>query len=229
MDTLTVILIVAGVLVVGLLVWSVATFNRLIRQRNQTRSSWAQIDVQLRRRFDLIPNLIETARAYMAHERQTLEAVINARARAVSAQGAGPAERGQASAPFAQRVVLRIQALQPYRAGDQAESDPLWLLHQLNISDKHKAISFAIVRAKGFEIVADGGLDSSTIFDMLGPYEHDTVIATFPPHVQVNADVRFTVVFDKACPVVASRTISRVLAVTHSSVASIVEGFSDVF
>ena len=86
-----VILVVVVVIVVALLFYGVATFNKLIRQRNQVESSWAQIDVQLRRRHDLIPNLVETVKGYAAHERQTLEAVVAARQSAVAAQESGAA------------------------------------------------------------------------------------------------------------------------------------------
>lgn len=84
-----------GLVVVAIVVWFVATYNRLIRQRNQVRASWAQTDVQLKRRYDLIPNLVETVKGYAAHERGTLEAVVAARAGAVAASreaGAGRAE-----------------------------------------------------------------------------------------------------------------------------------------
>src|SRR4026209_140042 len=80
-------------LLVIVLIWLVATYNRLVRQRNQVEASWAQIDVQLKRRYDLIPNLVETVKGYAAHERGTLEAVIQARAGAVNAAGSGPAGR----------------------------------------------------------------------------------------------------------------------------------------
>jgi LemA protein len=70
------------------------TYNRLVRLRQQVRSAWADIDVQLKRRHDLVPNLVETVKGYASHERGTLEAVIAARNRAMTASG--PAERGQA-------------------------------------------------------------------------------------------------------------------------------------
>ena len=65
--------------------WAVLTYNRLTRLRNQTQASWAQIDVQLKRRHDLIPNLVETVRGYAAHERGTLDAVVAARNGAIGA------------------------------------------------------------------------------------------------------------------------------------------------
>ncbi|HVF52218.1 MAG TPA: LemA family protein [Actinomycetota bacterium] len=62
-------------------------YNRLVRLRNRTEAGWAQIDVQLKRRHDLIPNLVETVKGYASHERETLEAVIRARQQAVAAEG----------------------------------------------------------------------------------------------------------------------------------------------
>ena len=70
-------------------------YNRLVRLRNQTKNAWAQIDVQLKRRHDLIPNLVETAKGYMKHERETLEAVVQARNIATQAQGAGEASKAE--------------------------------------------------------------------------------------------------------------------------------------
>lgn len=74
----------------------VAIYNGLVRLKVQADNAWSDIDVQLKRRTDLVPNVVETVKGYASHERQTLEAVVDARNRAVSAQGAGPAERGQA-------------------------------------------------------------------------------------------------------------------------------------
>jgi LemA protein len=86
------------------LIWVLVIYNRLVALRNRVANALAQIDVQLKRRHDLIPNLVETARGYMAHERETLEAVISARD---SAQAAGRAAAGnpadtQAMAAMAQ-------------------------------------------------------------------------------------------------------------------------------
>lgn len=79
------VMLVLLVLLCLLLFWIVGAYNRLISLRNRFKNLFAQIDVQLKRRYDLVPNLVETARAYMQHERDTLEAVIAARNVAVSA------------------------------------------------------------------------------------------------------------------------------------------------
>ena len=83
-----VILVIAGV------VFLIVMYNGLVHRRNEIDNAWAQIDVQLKRRFDLIPNLVATVRGYAAHERQTFEAVVAARAGAINATG--PAQRAQA-------------------------------------------------------------------------------------------------------------------------------------
>lgn len=77
--------IILLVVVVALAIYAIASYNGLIRGRNQVENSWSQIDVQLKRRIDLIPNLVETVKAYAAHEKSTLEAVINARNAAIAA------------------------------------------------------------------------------------------------------------------------------------------------
>src|SRR5215218_581650 len=85
--------IVLGILVlVGLFV--VLTYNGLVRLRNRIESSWSQIDVQLQRRYDLIPNLVETVKGYASHEKTVFENVTQARANAMNAQG--PAEQAAA-------------------------------------------------------------------------------------------------------------------------------------
>ena len=86
-----------GVVVV-LVIWAVSIYNRLVQLRNRFKNAFAQIDVQLKRRYDLIPNLVETAKGYIKHERETLEAVIKARNQAVTAAGAAGANPGNPAA-----------------------------------------------------------------------------------------------------------------------------------
>lgn len=85
--------LLVGLVVIALVVAGFVAYNGLIRARNRYQTAFAQVDVQLTRRHDLIPNLVETAKGYLAHERSTLEAVTRARAAAVTAQaGAGGGE-----------------------------------------------------------------------------------------------------------------------------------------
>ncbi|MGH3134698.1 MAG: LemA family protein [Gaiellaceae bacterium] len=87
-------LIVLLAVVLGVLLLLVLFYNRLVRLRNRVDNSWAQVEVQLKRRWDLIPNLVETVKGYAAHERETFEAVTQARANAQQART--PAETAQA-------------------------------------------------------------------------------------------------------------------------------------
>src|SRR6187397_888136 len=94
-------LIVLGVLfliVVVLALWAVGIYNGLVTLRNRYKNGFAQIDVQLKRRYDLIPNLVEVAKGYMKHERETLEAVIGARNSASNARATVAANPADAAA-----------------------------------------------------------------------------------------------------------------------------------
>ena len=88
-------LIVALALMFAFFVWVMAMYNGLVRLRNQVKNAWAQIDVQLKRRHDLIPNLVETVKGYMTHERATLENVTQARIIATQAKTPGEAGRAE--------------------------------------------------------------------------------------------------------------------------------------
>ncbi|MFH0788667.1 MAG: LemA family protein, partial [Pseudomonadota bacterium] len=81
--SLVVILVLVGILVFAV----IGLYNRLVRGRNEVKSAWSSIDVQLKRRHDLIPNLLETVKGYVGHERQTLEAVVQARQQAIHFSG----------------------------------------------------------------------------------------------------------------------------------------------
>jgi LemA protein len=89
-----VIFIILIVIVVGLGFYVVHLYNGLVRGRNEVKSAWSSIDVQLKRRYDLIPNLVEAVKGYAAHERQTFEAVVKARQQAISFTG-GVEERAK--------------------------------------------------------------------------------------------------------------------------------------
>jgi LemA protein len=89
-------LIILLIIIVLIVVFVVSMYNSLVGLRNQVKNAWSQIDVQLKRRHDLIPNLIETVKGYMNHERATLENITNARSKAVSAQGVSEKAKAEA-------------------------------------------------------------------------------------------------------------------------------------
>jgi LemA protein len=92
--------IVLGIIAL-LVIIAIVTYNGLIRSRNQVENAWSQIDVQLKRRIDLIPNLVETVKAYAAHERETLDAVITARNAAMAAPSGDPHAQAAADGQMA--------------------------------------------------------------------------------------------------------------------------------
>src|SRR5688500_13481453 len=105
-----------GFVILGLLVlaavWIVGQFNGLVNLRNQVQNAWAQIDVQLRRRHDLIPNLVNTVRGVMKFEQETLERVMNARARAVGATTIS--EKGAAEGELSQTLGRLFAVMENY-------------------------------------------------------------------------------------------------------------------
>ncbi len=92
---MTVTLIIIAVVLALLIIFVIGIYNALIRFRNQVDNAWSQIDVQLKRRHDLIPNLVETAKGYMKHERGTFEAITNARSQAMGAKTVAEASKAE--------------------------------------------------------------------------------------------------------------------------------------
>ncbi len=109
-------IVVVLVVVVG---WLVATHNRLVALRNTAEGAWADIDVQLTRRHDLVPNLVETVKGYAAHERETLEAVIAARNSAVSASSPGDQAQAEGMLTGALRQLFALAEAYPDLKADQ--------------------------------------------------------------------------------------------------------------
>jgi LemA protein len=105
------VLLAIVVVVVG---YGIVLYNTLVRQRQMVEEGWSGIDVQLKRRFDLIPNLMETVKGYMAHERETLQAVTNARAAVQGAQAAGPEQRAQAEGALSAALGRLIAVAEAY-------------------------------------------------------------------------------------------------------------------
>lgn len=126
----------AGVL---LLIYLAAVFNGLVHLRNRVSSGWSDIDVQLRRRHDLIPNLVETVRGYMAHERETLEAVTRTRAQAIAASSDVP-PRAAAEAALTGAVANLFAVAEQYPTLRAAENVKLL---QEELESTENRIAFA--------------------------------------------------------------------------------------
>ena len=107
-------LIAIAVIAVLVVLFAILTYNGLVRLRLQTQNAWSDIDVQLKRRHDLVPNLVETVKGYATHERGTLESVTAARTAAVAAASAGPAERAAAEAHLSSALRGLTVAVEAY-------------------------------------------------------------------------------------------------------------------
>ena len=105
--------VIVGIIVI-LLIMMVSTYNGLVRLRNQVKNAWAQIDVQLKRRYDLIPNLVETVKGYMKHERETLEAVTKARNLAQQASSSGAGVRSKAESELSSALARLLAVVERY-------------------------------------------------------------------------------------------------------------------
>jgi LemA protein len=131
--------IIIGVVVVLLIIF-LAIYNGLVRRRNQVKNSWAQIDVQLKRRYDLIPNLVETAKGYMKHERETLEAVTNARNLAQQLSSAGAGERAKAEGELSSVLSRLLAVVENY---PDLKANQNFLALQEELASTENKISFS--------------------------------------------------------------------------------------
>lgn len=121
-----------------LLLYFIAVYNGLVRLRNEVKNAWAQIDVQLKRRHDLIPNLVETVKGYAGHEKGTLDAVVQARTRAVSAQGVATQSRAEGELSQALgRLLMLVESYPDLKANQN------FLALQEELSSTENRIGFA--------------------------------------------------------------------------------------
>jgi LemA protein len=131
--------IAIGVIVVLLIIF-IGTYNSLVRLRNQVKNAWAQIDVQLKRRFDLIPNLMETVKGYMKHERETLEAVTKARNVVQAAADAGVGERSRAEGELSGALSRLMVVVEQY---PDLKANQNFLALQEELTSTENKISFS--------------------------------------------------------------------------------------
>ena len=163
------------VVVAVLALWTIWAFNRLVKYRNRAEEGWAQIDVQLRRRYDLIPNLVQTVEGYAAHERETFEEVTAARSRAESAQGVA----GQADAENAVSSGLRqLLAVAENYPDLKANANFLALQEELTGTESKIAEGCAdFCRRIGKTPVVVGGSAGFIVNRLLVPYLLDAIRA----------------------------------------------------
>jgi len=131
------LLVILGIVVL-LAIWVAATYNRLVVLRNRIANAWSQIDVQLKRRFDLIPNLVETVKGYAAHEKEVFEKVTEARAAMGSAQTV--AEQGQANNMMTQALKSLFAVAEAY---PDLKANQNFLLLQEELSGTESKIAYA--------------------------------------------------------------------------------------
>ena len=183
-------LIALGVLVLLLVIvvgWAIGAYNRLVRLRNQVQAAWAQIDVQLKRRHSLIPNVVETVKGYAAHERGTLEAVVQARNAAVAVQGQGPGQQAPAENMLTQ-AVGRLFALAEAYPQLKANENFVGLQNELRDTEDRIAYSRqfynsavqtlnASIQSIPTNIVAGmGGFRQETYFQAIGDERQDVQV-----------------------------------------------------
>jgi LemA protein len=131
--------IILGLIVI-LVIAIIAIYNGLIRLRNEVKNSWAQIDVQLKRRYDLIPNLVETVKGYVKHERETLEAVTKARNLAQQVSTAAAGIRSKAESELSSALARLLAVVEAY---PDLKANQNFLSLQEELSSTENKISFS--------------------------------------------------------------------------------------
>lgn len=177
-----------GVILMAALIWFIATMNRFARLRNMIRESWSGIDVQLRRRHDLIPNLVETVRAYAAHEQELFQSLAEARERAVSHLEDIPSRVDDERAVSRElgRVMARVEAYPELKAS----------AHFLQLQTELANTEDRIAAARRFynanvreynallESFPSGAIGTGTGHRPAQYFEVDTALQREPPNVQ---------------------------------------------
>jgi LemA protein len=125
-------------LVAVLILYTIVVFNGLVTARNQAKNAWSQIDVQLKRRYDLIPNLVETVKGFLKHERETLEAVIKARQVAIDAKGVSEQGRAEGQLTSTLRSLFAVAESYP-----ELKANQNMLALQEELSSTENRIGFA--------------------------------------------------------------------------------------
>jgi LemA protein len=179
--------ILIGILVL-VLIGSIAIYNSLVSLRQQTGNAWGQIDVQLKRRYDLIPNLVETVKGYMAHEKDTLERVIQARNQALAATG--PAEKAQAETAV-RGALANVFALTEAYPDLKANTNMLTLQEELRSTENK--ISFARQYYNDIVTAYNTKLEvfPSNIFAGMGGFKPKELFEIEDPVQRENVQVKF--------------------------------------
>ena len=131
-------LAVIGIVVLLIVGWFISVYNTLVKLRNRVQNSWAQIDVQLKRRFDLVPNLVETVKGYAAHEKDVLEKVTQARSMVQSAQSLEQRQQAENMLTDTLRSLFAVAEAYP-----QLQANQNFMELQRELSDLEAKIAFA--------------------------------------------------------------------------------------
>ncbi len=190
------VLVLLGLVVLAVLV-AISIYNGLVTRRNAFRNAFSQIDVQLKRRHDLIPNLVETAKGYLKHERETLEAVVAARNTALAAAKAAAAKPGDPSAMSAlsgaegalSGVLTRFLAVAEAYPDLKANTNMMALQEELASTENRIAfarqayndavMAFNNARETFPGVLLAGGFPAATLFELQAPAEREPVQVKF--------------------------------------------------